>query len=81
MPGGPLGGNDADQQLAAQWADKVKQWDGNLFLAANGGAGEHTRWPCVTLVLKPITGKITAGYRGDVVLESTLQADNDMTSL
>jgi glutathione S-transferase len=39
MPGGLLGGSDADQQQAVQWADKIKRWDGNLFLAANGGGG------------------------------------------
>eukprot|EP00878_Enallax_costatus_P004115 GHUV01004343.1.p1 GENE.GHUV01004343.1~~GHUV01004343.1.p1 ORF type:complete len:195 (+),score=74.61 GHUV01004343.1:238-822(+) len=39
MGEGPLGGGGADQQLAAQWAEKVKQWDGNLFLAANSNPG------------------------------------------
>lgn len=42
MAGGPLGGSDVDQQLAARWAEKTKQWDGNLFLAGGGSGGEHT---------------------------------------
>eukprot|EP00878_Enallax_costatus_P002042 GHUV01002206.1.p1 GENE.GHUV01002206.1~~GHUV01002206.1.p1 ORF type:complete len:172 (+),score=22.96 GHUV01002206.1:158-673(+) len=47
MGEGPLGGGGADQQLAAQWAEKVKQWDGNLFLAANSNPGKHNScgWP------------------------------------
>jgi len=36
---GPLGGSDADQKLAAAWVDKLEQWDGNLFIAANGDPG------------------------------------------
>lgn len=36
---GPLGGSDADQKLAAAWVDKLEQWDGNLFIAANSDPG------------------------------------------
>lgn len=39
LPPGPLGGDKADQQLAAAWVDKLDKWDGNLFLAANGDSG------------------------------------------
>lgn len=37
---GPLGGSEADQQLAAAWSDKIEKWDGNLFMAANSDPGE-----------------------------------------
>lgn len=40
LPPGPLGGSDADQQLAAQWVDKLAPWDGNLFIVANGDPGQ-----------------------------------------
>jgi hypothetical protein len=36
---GPLGGDQADQKLAAAWVDKLNKWDGNLFIAANGDPG------------------------------------------
>lgn len=36
---GPLGGDGADQKLAANWVDKLTQWDGNLFIAANSDPG------------------------------------------
>lgn len=47
---GPLGGNQADQKLAASWVDKLAQWDGGWgrlqpcgvhFLAVNHTAAQH----------------------------------------
>lgn len=43
MNGGPLGEGQIDEQLAKRWTEKVKKWDGNLFLAANSGGGEFPR--------------------------------------
>lgn len=32
---GPLGGDSVDRAFVEEWADRVAQWDGNLFLEAN----------------------------------------------
>lgn len=49
LPPGPLGGEAADQALAARWVQKLSTWDGNLFLAANSDQGEIN---CDTMMLQ-----------------------------
>jgi len=37
--GTPLGGDSVDRAFISEWLEKVDTWDGNLFAAANSGAG------------------------------------------
>jgi glutathione S-transferase len=37
--GTPLGGDSVDRPFVDEWLSKVDAWDGNLFAAANSGAG------------------------------------------
>ena len=37
--GTPLGGDSVDRAFVGEWLSKVNAWDGNLFAAANSGAG------------------------------------------
>ncbi|KAG0586941.1 hypothetical protein KC19_2G129400 [Ceratodon purpureus] len=42
--GTPLGGDSVDRAFVNEWLEKVDKWDGNLFVAANSGAGAAVKF-------------------------------------